>query len=239
MATPSFDRLYQGLIQTYYRLRDSYAKLNSVSPQERMNANVEMKKIVYDLGIVINQLHQLGLQTKAFNIFELIKFADHLDSEKSFDLADEVDEVIKVCMETQNEDLIKLADFLDENKLFSMADKVDEVGFLLKTAEEYGYCPKGKYEEEKESMILSRNKGCLSSRYCPDHRGVQAIKLDDDIYQCPIDGKKYNYATGYVNYEGQKVPGGSVAEQTPTTTNFGGIPMRYYDSRSDVLNRIN
>ena len=43
---------------------------------------------------------------------------------------------------------------------------------------------------------------------------------------------------GYINYEGKKIPGGSIAEQTPSQTNYGGISMRTYDSRSDVVNKI-
>jgi hypothetical protein len=68
--------------------------------------------------------------------------------------------------------------------------------------------------------------------------GVQAARISEHIYQCPLDGKVYNYETGYVNYQGQKVLGGSVAEQTPPTSDFGGIPTQIYDSRQNVINTI-
>jgi hypothetical protein len=98
---------------------------------------------------------------------------------------------------------------------------------------------KADMEEEQTPPIQPSHEGSLSTRYCPDHHGVQAIRISERIYQCPIDGKTYNYGTGYINYQGQIVPGGSVAEQTPNTSDTGGIPMRFYDSRQSILNRIN
>lgn len=135
-------------------------------------------------------------------------------------------------------DLTKLANWLDENNFYALADKVDKSLGLVKIAEDYGYCPQvGKMEEDK-SPLQYPHESSLSTRYCPDHVGVQTIRIDDRIVQCPLDGKEYNYETGYLNYEGQRVLGGSVAAQTPVESNYGGIPMRFYDSRSDVLFRL-
>jgi len=143
--------------------------------------------------------------------------------------------------------LIILSDNLDQNGFHALADKTDEVLGLIKTAEEHGFVPYGyvprmrKTEQEvvaQDQLIQPMREGSLSTRYCPDHRGVQAIRIGENTYQCPLDGKVYDYQSGYVNYEGQRVPGGSVAAQTPQTSNYGGIPMRIYDSRSDVLNKM-
>ena len=118
-------------------------------------------------------------------------------------------------------DLVKTADFLDIIGAHELADELDRVA------------------EDINEPIQHQNEGTLSTRYCPDHNGVQAIRISERIYQCPIDGKVYNYETGYTNYKGQRVPGGSIAAQTPNTSDYGGIPMRFYDSRQTVLNRIN
>lgn len=143
---------------------------------------------------------------------------------------------------TVQDSLIILSDNLDQNGFYALADKTDEVLAIVKTAEDYGYAPRMRqsYLEitNQDKPFKPMNEGSLSTRYCPDHRGVQAIRVGENIYQCPIDGKIYDYQSGYVNYEGQKVPGGSVAAQTPQTSNYGGIPMRIYDSRSDILNRM-
>lgn len=116
------------------------------------------------------------------------------------------------------QELIKLADFSDEIGAYELADELDKIA---------------------EEIIQPPSEGTLSTRYCPDHNGVQAVRISERVYQCPIDGKIYNYETGYTNYKGQKVPGGSIAAQTPTTSDFGGIPMRIYDSRQNILNRVN
>lgn len=136
----------------------------------------------------------------------------------------------------QFSDLIKFADYLDGIGAYTLADVLTESMFIVKQA----YIPKMMNNNSEESLpIKPLNEGFLSTRYCPDHRGVQAIRINERTYQCPIDGKVYNYETGYVNYQGQQVPGGSIAAQTPIASNYGGIPMRVYDSRQNVLNRIN
>ena len=110
---------------------------------------------------------------------------------------------------------------------------------FTKTADWSTYIPKerGQKQEQVEPIKPWREVN-LSTRYCPDHMGVQAARISEHIYQCPLDGKVYNYETGYVNYQGQKVLGGSVAEQTPPTSDFGGIPTQIYDSRQNVINTI-
>lgn len=173
----------------------------------------------------------------------LISFADYLDYNGFGTLSDKVTDVLKLSAQTQKFDLTKLADYLDNNEFYALADKVDEVRDLFCMAEDYGFVPKSKVINENEadddSMVQPRSEGSLSTRYCPDHRGTQAIRIDENTYQCPIDGKKYNYEMGYVNYEGQQVPGGSIANQTPGTSDYGGISMRLYDTRSDILNKMN
>ena len=54
----------------------------------------------------------------------------------------------------------------------------------------------------------------LSTRVCPDHPGTMVSRVSDNVVQCPIDGKTYSYTEGFTTAKGNKVPGGSVAEQT-------------------------
>lgn len=197
----------------------------------------KIQKAIDTLGELIKSNKTYLLNTKSYTIYDLIKFSDYLDENGKYALADKVDVFIKSFSIENN--LAKLADYLDENNLSELADIIDESSLIIRRAEDYGFFPKQKGPTEEDLPIKPLNKISLSTRYCPDHRGVQAIRLDDSTYQCPIDGKIYNYETGYIDYEGQRVPGGSIAAQTPTTSNYGGIPMRVYDSRSDVLNRIN
>lgn len=54
----------------------------------------------------------------------------------------------------------------------------------------------------------------LSSRTCPDHPGAQMGRVGEHVFQCELDKKTYNYETGYTLDNGEKVPGGDVAQQT-------------------------
>lgn len=55
----------------------------------------------------------------------------------------------------------------------------------------------------------------LSSRSCPDHAGAQMARVGEHMWQCELDKKVYNYETGFTDSKGNKIPGGSVAAQTP------------------------
>jgi hypothetical protein len=63
----------------------------------------------------------------------------------------------------------------------------------------------------KEYRIL---EAPLSTRSCPDHHGAQIARVGEHTWQCSLDKKIYNFDTGFTLSNGNKVPGGSVAEQT-------------------------
>lgn len=56
----------------------------------------------------------------------------------------------------------------------------------------------------------------LSTRYCPDHPGVQIARVGENMWQCEMDKKSYNFTTGFELNNGAKVPGGEVSQQTQT-----------------------
>lgn len=51
------------------------------------------------------------------------------------------------------------------------------------------------------------------TRYCPDHVGVGVYRLADDVFQCPMDGKTYNYVLGFEKIDGDRELGGAVQNQ--------------------------
>lgn len=121
-------------------------------------------------------------------------------------------------------DLVKLANNLDKLGNYALADKFTEVAALIK---------------KTGMQVAPTNSGVISSRYCPDHVGVQLFRVAEGVYQCPLDGKQYNTTSGYVNYNGQKVPGGSVANQTNVDeNNYGGVPMQFIDPSTNVLKPV-
>lgn len=125
------------------------------------------------------------------------------------------------------QELVSLANYLDAEGEYVQADVADRAASIM-----------SRFAEEQEPPIKPGHKSSLSTRYCPDHIGVQAIRIAERVYQCPIDGRTYDYEGGYTNYNGQRVPGGSIAAQTPTSTPYA-LPQRLFDSRQNILNTIN
>lgn len=126
-----------------------------------------------------------------------------------------------------NERMVVFAQELDERGEYARADLMDRAANYVR-----------RFAEEEKPAIKPMNETPLSTRYCPDHVGVQTTRISDSTVQCPLDGRTYNYESGYSDYEGQRVPGGSVAAQTPDVTPYG-VPNRLYDSRQTVINTMN
>jgi hypothetical protein len=222
VADPNLKKLYEGFLNVYNELRTQFNRLESApSTYERSNAYIRLKKMIDYMGpgLIRRFYNMMQQQNKTQSLINnMVKFADYLDSIGELEFADRIDEIIS---SGSIEYLLDVAEIMDLQKKYALADKLTEI--INKNAE----------------VIQSPSEGTLSNRYCPDHIGVQTIRISEKVYQCPIDGKIYNYETGYVNYKGEHVLGGSVAAQTPETSNYGGIPMRIYDSRANILNRIN
>jgi hypothetical protein len=133
---------------------------------------------------------------------------------------------VKTSSDNQIETFIKFANYLDEQGAHVLADQVTDLARMFGYAEPY----------MSKEPIQPAVEGSLSTRYCPDHVGVPTIRLTDNVVQCVIDGKVYDYSSGYVNYKGQRVPGSSISEQTPAQSN-SEIPMRTYEPTANILNR--
>ncbi len=81
----------------------------------------------------------------------------------------------------------------------------------------------GKSEKAIEKSQFTKHyailEAPLSSRYCPDHPGVQIARVGEHMWQCEMDKKTYNFETGFELNNGAKVPGGDVAQQTSNNLN--------------------
>lgn len=93
-------------------------------------------------------------------------------------------------------------------------------------------------EGRKEHHVYKPHEGSLSTRYCPNHIGSMMSRIGEATFQCPLDGEVFNWENGYTTFDGVSVPGGSIAGQTPNSTDYA-IPNRVFDSRDKVLNVIN
>jgi hypothetical protein len=72
----------------------------------------------------------------------------------------------------------------------------------------------------------------LQSRCCPDHNGAQMSRVGENMFQCSLDKKIYNYEIGYTLENGTKIPGGSVDLQTKV---MQGETHSLFDTREGRL----
>lgn len=89
---------------------------------------------------------------------------------------------------------------------------------------------------EKSQMIKQFNimEAPLSSRYCPDHAGVQIARVGEHLWQCEMDKKTYNFETGFTLNDGNRVPGGDVSAQSQSMSNIPNHVL--FDTREGRLN---
>jgi hypothetical protein len=203
--------MYEGLVNAHKELlREFDIMQKGADPRQRFDSTARLKHAIDAVGIMVRQISVQPAATTT---------------------------PAAAAAESLAGKLIRLADLFDERGAHVLADRATEFAAITKLA----YIPRMRKEDKEVGMEMRPlGEGTLSTRCCPDHRGVQAARIAERTYQCPIDGKTYNYETGYVNYKGQVVPGGSVAAQTPATSDFGGTPLRYFDDgRQNVLNNIN
>lgn len=154
--------------------------------------------------------------------------------------------------ESGDELLQKQANVLDEILLTLSAPK--DYAFNFKKAEDYQleelkkkYYKDTKVEQDKSNKVSEAldaikkspvykeyrpMEAPLSTRTCPDHPGAQIARIGEQTWQCSLDHKVYNYDAGFTTLKGDKVPGGSVSEQTPKYHDEG---HQMFDTRDGRL----
>jgi len=102
---------------------------------------------------------------------------------------------------------------LQEQRLVEIKKKYEDPRKELHDTNLIGRSEKAieKSDMTKQMRIL---EAPLSSRYCPDHPGVQIARVGEHMWQCEMDKKTYNFETGFELNSGEKVPGGDVSQQT-------------------------
>jgi hypothetical protein len=75
----------------------------------------------------------------------------------------------------------------------------------------------------------------LSTRTCPDHFGTMMARVSDDVYQCPLDHKVYNWRDGFTTMKGEKVPGTSVDQQTQGLTDSVRQQTTSFETREQKI----
>jgi hypothetical protein len=119
----------------------------------------------------------------------------------------------------------------DEKKIDEMKRKYENPRKDLEEANKIADSKKAidKSQMTKEYKIL---EAPLSTRYCPDHAGGQISRIGEHMWQCELDKKIYNFDSGFELNNGNKVPGGDVAQQTQSVV----IPQQaIFDTREGRL----
>jgi hypothetical protein len=121
---------------------------------------------------------------------------------------------------------------MDDKRLEDLKKKYNDPREALEASNKIADSNKAidKSNMTKEYRIM---ESPLSARNCPDHAGGQLARVGENIWQCEMDKKIYNFATGFTLDNGNKVPGGDVSLQTREyEINDNGL----FDSRESRLN---
>jgi hypothetical protein len=192
---------------------------------------------------------------------ETLGKAKALIEEKASDLSeddiDELGEIAQIFDESDDEDLKKKASVLDEilitigaNKDFkenfkkAESDEIEALRAKLRreTGEKLYSNSEKEYQEEAKKKIEEKVKtyrplqGSLSTRYSPDMPGVSLMRVGENVYQCPVTKKIYNFAEGFTTANGTKIPGTSVQGQTDFSEQVSAEHQMFSTTRDDILN---
>lgn len=145
----------------------------------------------------------------------LIKQADDLDVAGEVEAADILMGVVKEAaaeMPGLNETRKDLYDFKAHN-----SDNV-----YYQTKKEVDANSSKHHLETMQMPVVSQ------TRYSPELPGVMLQRLSDGLYMDPITHKQYNFLEGFADAAGNRLAGGSIANQTPSFSQYG-IPGRLFE----------
>ncbi len=77
----------------------------------------------------------------------------------------------------------------------------------------------------------------LQTRYPPDRPGGQMTRITDHVYQDIVTGIIYDYKAGYTTQKGNKIPGGSVENQTRQLGDYRHQSSALFETRDSLMGR--
>jgi hypothetical protein len=179
---------------------------------EEVSALTE-KKLDYEMSVEAGSIHPRDIES-------LAALAAEFDASDDEFLQKQAAVIDQLLINFAQKGLKSEAESAEEKELAKLRAKY--------RAESSDECYKGPREEhEKDIKAAEAVKAikdqvkeyrpletALSTRYCPDHPGSQVRRVGDNVYQCALDKKIYNYKEGFTTEKGNKVPGTDVANQT-------------------------
>jgi hypothetical protein len=190
-----------------------------------LEAAETLKKAASDIE-VLEPVEESNLTESSLNeLAELATAFDASDDENLKKQASVIDELLLTIASPP--DALGMRKDLLENRIEELKKKYNlkQHDKVLKTKSQVE-----KMEVMKEYKIQEHP---LSTRTCTEHPGAQMGRVGEYRYQCSLDGKIYDYTEGYTLLNGDKVPGGDVANQTKGFNK--NIENSNYDSRAGRL----
>jgi len=189
---------------------------------------------------------------------------DEVSTDDAEQAAEGIEAVLAGCVSGDISDdkvmekLMAVAGLLDDNYKHGAADLLDKVVL----AYEYKGTPmsesrkdlydseahnaEGMWELAKREIAENRSQDSvethrdvapsLSTRYSPDLPGVQCYPIGPGVQQDSVTHKIYDWNAGFTLDTGSKIPGGSVAHQTPSLSQYSN-PSRLFDTRVELSKR--
>jgi len=200
---------------------EALVKLNSVELPEDVTASISI------IGIDGMKSESLNTVARLASVFDA---SEDASLKKQASVIDEI--------------LLTIAAPPDWVKNFKSAQekKIDELKRLYEEPNKFLHKNIGVSEAEEAIKKSPFNKEyrimehALSARSCPEHHGAQMQRISDHMWRCCMDGKIYNYLTGYTTERNEKVPGGDVAEQTKTMSQLESHQI-FNTRESELLGR--
>ena len=190
-------------------LKNAAEEVDRIEPEKESNITSESIEEIAALAHIFDKSGDEKLKKQASVLDELlltIASPPNALKNKKAEQDDRLDELKRKYKDTQKH-------LEDVNKIADVKKAIDKSNMT------------------KEYKIL---ESPLNTRYCPDHPGAQISRKGENIWQCELDKKLYNYRSGFSLANGDKVPGGEVSNQTQHLD----LPSHsIFDTREGRLNK--
>jgi hypothetical protein len=208
-----FENVVKAMVSASYLIKNAY---NKISSKEEAVTPKMLDELV-EFATALDMSGDESLQKKAAVIDQLLL---------NLGVAKQYDQVFK---EAQEEEISKLRKEYREKSL-------DPAYKFPKEELDRDILAAEAAEAIKKSIKEYRPlETALSTRYCPDHPGTSVMRVTDEVYQCPLDKKIYNYREGFETMRHNVVPGTSVQNQTQALTDRQ-LEETHFSTRESKLN---
>lgn len=207
-----------------YSLLEEHEPSVEIAARACIQAAEILKKATLDIQIVSGIQEQK--EDMATALEKLRVLADEFDNSgdailmKRAGLLDEILLTIAADVNEQTKFRTRMNEKINEIK--KRSQDLNKIATEPNNSQSTDNTPRGKNYEENEAS--------LSTRYCPDHPGVQVYRQEDNVVQCSLDGKVYDYKEGFTTAKGNRVPGTMVENQTKLDSHVSN-PLATEDTR--------